>query len=628
MAYTILFRRGTDNEWTQANPVLRLGELGFVTDTKRFKIGDGVTPWNSLEYASASLINGKVPLDQLPDYVKVSTHQVSTIAQRNNLSVQPGDFAVVAEEYRTYISTGYGGSASWVEILTTPAPAGYATEAYVTNSINALNIEDYITTASATAYISSEIDSLNLEQYATYSYLANEIDSLNLPPNGLFEVQSSDSSILIGIGNPSIKTSASTHFYYRNTTGVGNNIFPSASTFLLQHGNASAAYESTVIGSRSMSAAFHNFENTAVGHGTMIKGGFRNIAIGSQSLQNIEPSDQDSRFNPIQTKDNVAIGNRSQFSLTTGYDNTSIGYESLLYLTTGNSNIAIGRQSGSYTTDQNVNNYSNTITLGNNVTIPGNDSIKIGNADQIIVVDNPIYRYEDSRDMLSSSSSSYGLTFVNSLNPVLIVSNNRFGEDADTHLGFVASEVYSASPTFPGYHNFASGGSDIKALAYDQFIPPIVKAIQEVDDRLIEAENDLSIVQVLSASVAALSASVSDLTSGDVYYYSYDISSSGEQYVWSGSAQAMPTVTLVKGRRYRFNLENVNSSRPLAFRESDGVTNEIDGMTGNDPVNGISGSSLSNFVFYSVPENPAYSSIIYQSVANETYYGVINLVDP
>ena len=36
--------------WTSGNPLLLSGEIGFESDTGRFKVGDGVTRWNSLEY--------------------------------------------------------------------------------------------------------------------------------------------------------------------------------------------------------------------------------------------------------------------------------------------------------------------------------------------------------------------------------------------------------------------------------------------------------------------------------------------------------------------------------------------------------------------------------------------------
>lgn len=50
---TIKLRRGTAAEWTTANPILAAGEMGIETDTRKFKFGDGTTPWNTLAYASA-----------------------------------------------------------------------------------------------------------------------------------------------------------------------------------------------------------------------------------------------------------------------------------------------------------------------------------------------------------------------------------------------------------------------------------------------------------------------------------------------------------------------------------------------------------------------------------------------
>lgn len=54
MAVKIQFRRGTEAAWTAANPVLADGELAIETDTRLFKIGDGVTVWNSLDYGGIS----------------------------------------------------------------------------------------------------------------------------------------------------------------------------------------------------------------------------------------------------------------------------------------------------------------------------------------------------------------------------------------------------------------------------------------------------------------------------------------------------------------------------------------------------------------------------------------------
>jgi hypothetical protein len=50
MAIQIQFRRGTAAEWESVNPTLALAEMGIETDTDLFKIGDGNTLWNDLDY--------------------------------------------------------------------------------------------------------------------------------------------------------------------------------------------------------------------------------------------------------------------------------------------------------------------------------------------------------------------------------------------------------------------------------------------------------------------------------------------------------------------------------------------------------------------------------------------------
>lgn len=51
---TIQLRHDTATNWTTVNPILAEGEVGVETDTNKFKIGDGVTPWNNLDYQGGS----------------------------------------------------------------------------------------------------------------------------------------------------------------------------------------------------------------------------------------------------------------------------------------------------------------------------------------------------------------------------------------------------------------------------------------------------------------------------------------------------------------------------------------------------------------------------------------------
>ena len=53
---TIQFRRGTASHIQTANPIPHPGELVLETDTKKFKIGDGVTHYNLLPYVGVPVI--------------------------------------------------------------------------------------------------------------------------------------------------------------------------------------------------------------------------------------------------------------------------------------------------------------------------------------------------------------------------------------------------------------------------------------------------------------------------------------------------------------------------------------------------------------------------------------------
>jgi hypothetical protein len=61
MATRMQQRRGTAAQWTAANPTLAAGEIGFETDTSKFKMGNGSSAWTALTYfASATELNAAI----------------------------------------------------------------------------------------------------------------------------------------------------------------------------------------------------------------------------------------------------------------------------------------------------------------------------------------------------------------------------------------------------------------------------------------------------------------------------------------------------------------------------------------------------------------------------------------
>ena len=69
----IQLRRDLAAKWTEINPILMEGEVGFEIDTKLRKIGDGVTAWNNLDYLAAENI-----VQELGDSTTASMSQNST----------------------------------------------------------------------------------------------------------------------------------------------------------------------------------------------------------------------------------------------------------------------------------------------------------------------------------------------------------------------------------------------------------------------------------------------------------------------------------------------------------------------------------------------------------------------
>lgn len=60
MADIIQLRGGTAAAWTSANPTLASKEIGVETDTHKLKIGNGLTPWNSLGYLATHIVSAAI----------------------------------------------------------------------------------------------------------------------------------------------------------------------------------------------------------------------------------------------------------------------------------------------------------------------------------------------------------------------------------------------------------------------------------------------------------------------------------------------------------------------------------------------------------------------------------------
>ena len=92
----------TAAKWTVANPLLQRGELGVETDTRKIKVGDGITYWNDLEYAKAYSDWGNIAGDiteqtDLVDFVNAAVAAEANIRSQADQQLQANIDNVAAD---------------------------------------------------------------------------------------------------------------------------------------------------------------------------------------------------------------------------------------------------------------------------------------------------------------------------------------------------------------------------------------------------------------------------------------------------------------------------------------------------------------------------------------------------
>lgn len=127
MAVQIQLRNDIAANWTSTNPVLAVGEMGVETDTDQFKLGDGVTAWNSLGYGGiagqAGVVQGETePTNQSLMWIDTSEAgsaanliSADTITTQGDLIIgdASGDPSRLAVGAADQVLTSNGTTMSW-----------------------------------------------------------------------------------------------------------------------------------------------------------------------------------------------------------------------------------------------------------------------------------------------------------------------------------------------------------------------------------------------------------------------------------------------------------------------------------------------------------------------------------
>jgi len=271
MATRMQQRRGTAAQWTSANPILAAGEIGFETDTSKFKMGNGSSTWSALQYFANAAELAAI-LDSAPAALNTLNELAAAIND------DPAFFTTVAtnlESHRT--STGVHGIAD-TTLLTTVTQVNTAiTAAIGTHEADTTNVHGIANTANlatvtnvetaatnaATALSTHSADTTSVHGIADTAALALSATVATDISNAV-GTHSSDTTNVHGIADTSALAYAAT---------VGTDIATAVSTHASDttdvHGIANTALlalSSTVATDISSAIGTHSSDTTSV-HG-------------------------------------------------------------------------------------------------------------------------------------------------------------------------------------------------------------------------------------------------------------------------------------------------------------------------------------------------------------------------
>jgi hypothetical protein len=207
------------------------------------------------------------------------------------------------------------------------------------------------------------------------------------------------------------------------------------------------------------------------------------------------------------------IGGGGPYSYTAS---TSVGHEAKAY---GSYSMALGAQAqvGSYNPATNVTTaYSNAAAIGYQAAVSGSNQVQLGNSGTTTYVYGTVQNRSDERDKADIRDTALGIEFILGLRPVdgrwdlrddyRVTDANgnttEYPKDGSKkrsryHHWFIAQEVKAMCDKlgfdFGGYQDHRiGGGEDVQTLGYDEFIPPVVRSIQQCWERLDRLEERLA----------------------------------------------------------------------------------------------------------------------------------------
>ena len=115
---TVKVKRATAARWASQNPVLAAGEIGYETDTRMMKLGDGTSSWTQLSYLVADGTGtgggsgGQVATIRIGTVTTLRYNQNATVVNSGTSTAAVLDFGIPRGKsvYEYAVEGGYEGT--------------------------------------------------------------------------------------------------------------------------------------------------------------------------------------------------------------------------------------------------------------------------------------------------------------------------------------------------------------------------------------------------------------------------------------------------------------------------------------------------------------------------------------
>lgn len=266
-----------------------------------------------------------------------------------------------------------------------------------------------------------------------------------------------------------------------STTSSNSNVAIGDTCF---RGAGTANLYNVVLGNLTLDNVSGATYNVAIGYeaGRYTSSGDDNVFIGKSAGKGVSGS-------ALTGGGNICIGTLAGAAIiTNAVSNTIIGESAGSGVTTGDFNTLIGYNAGDGVTTQ-----SHVVAIGSGAFptgTPGNYDIYMGGASVAYAAIQVAWTVlSDERSKKDIVDINHGLDFINNLRPV----SYRFKNDENNllHYGLVAQEVEKVlHDSNTALHRIKHGSSytDEQRLTYEELIAPMIKAIQELTERVKKLE--------------------------------------------------------------------------------------------------------------------------------------------